>query len=229
VEEILRELKGDAIGGLVWREMKQDTRDSFGDDPQQHGGSALLAEIKDRWQEAGRKPRIILVGHSTGAVYICEFLKAAARELPADIKFDVAFLAPACTFDLLADTLTLAADRIVNFRSFGMTDAAEREDQMLGRVYPRSLLYFVSGLTEPEPDMPLVGMQRFHTGQTPFDMIRFPRIDLCLQRLKQFPDSWVWAPVDNGPGKSSLAVHHGDFDDDPTIQASLVPIIKYGF
>ena len=50
------------------------------------------------------------------------------------------------------------------FRMFTMTDDAERKDGLLPVVYPRSLLYFVSGLLETGPDGkgepgdPLVGL-----------------------------------------------------------------------
>ena len=168
VEEILARAYIDKIGGVVWQQMKKDTADSF-TDPATSAGAALLAEIASQ-QAAGNKKfkRIILVGHSTGAVFISNLIDASARLLP-DASFDVVLLAPAVTYKKLAATLNNHGARIHKIRRFGMRDEVEVEDVLVPIVYPRSLLYFVSGLlefsddepTERVADTPLVGMQRF--------------------------------------------------------------------
>jgi len=78
-----------------------------------------------------------------------------------EAEFDVIFLAPAVTYDQFDATLANHQSRIAHFRSFGMTDDWEIADRLLPVVYPRSLLYFVSGLLEETIDEPLVGMERF--------------------------------------------------------------------
>jgi hypothetical protein len=145
----------------------------------------LLNEI-DRIWKAGSRPRIVLVGHSAGTVYICNLLKKAAAILPAEIGFEVIFLAPACTFKLLDSALQEAGDRIRSFRSYGLKDAIERKDAIFPPLYLYSLLYFVSGLLEDEVDGPLVGMERFSSQTLNFDKASCPEIERVLQRLANF-------------------------------------------
>jgi hypothetical protein len=228
VEEVAREIKGDLIGGIVWKHMKKDTADSYSGAADTYGGSALLEEI-GKLHAAGSKPRIVLVGHSTGAVYICYLLQAAQKVLPSDVKFDVVFLAPACTFKLFDETLAAAGDRIGAFRSFGMEDEVEIADQFFPPLYLRSLLYFVSGLVEDEVDIPLIGMKRYHSGTAPFDATTFPYVDRVLTRLMTIPHAWLWSRSSGEPGLNTTSIHHGDFDNDENTLASVAYCIAKGF
>ena len=231
VEEILREFYLANAGKLVWDWMKQDTLDAFGPDPARHGGTAFLEQLKTHIG-ADPPPRIILVGHSTGAIYICHFLAQAAHRLPPAVQFEVIFLAPACDFKLWSDTLTLYGDRIRAFRLFGMADPLEATDRLvpLVLVYPRSLLYFVSGVLEDEADKPLVGMERYYSGRPPYDAQAYPEIENVRRFIATEPGRLVWAETDGGLGLASAAKKHGDFDDadGPTI-ASVQHIIREGF
>jgi hypothetical protein len=230
VEEILREFYLANAGKLVWDWMKGDTADAFGPDPQRYGGTAFLECLQQQWA-AGHRPRLILVGHSTGAVYICHLLKQAAATLPAEAQFEVIFLAPACDFRLLADTLSLYGERVKAFRLFGMQDSLEAQDNLVPplAIYPRSLLYFVSGVLEDEADKPIVGMQRFYSGQPPFDEAAYPEIEIVRRFLAATPGRTVWSEADGGTGLASAARSHGDFDDaDPVTLASLKYIIQEG-
>lgn len=227
VEEVLRAAYGDKVGSFIWDSMKKDTADAFvaGEET---GGYALLDELRRQAEQGRRFAKITLVGHSTGAIFICHFLAAAATQWPGQ-KFDVVFLAPAVTHELFAATLAEHRDLIGNFRMFGMRDAVERKDQMVKILYPRSLLYFVSGLLEPEVDIPLVGMQRYLNEQDVFTSADFPQVAAVAQFLGQVPDSKVWSVITAGPGTSSHAEAHGDFDNDQTTLDSVVHILRSGF
>lgn len=227
VEEVLRSLYIDKLGTLVWNQMKKDTADAFlpGEN---HGGTALLAELQKRALTGTPLPRITLIGHSTGAIYICNFLEAAAQMLP-DVRFDVVFLAPAVTYEKFGTTLAGHAERIGRFRLFGMTDAWESHDQLVPIVYLRSLLYFVSGLLEDNVDEPLVGMERFLREQDIFKPEEFPAIARSRVFYQQFPDSLVWSPDTVGRGTMSSSARHGDFDNDPATLESLQWLLKNGF
>ena len=230
VEEILREFYLANVGKLVWDVMKGDTADAFKPDPAQYGGTAFLQRLKAHW-EAGHRPRIVLIGHSTGAVYICHFLRQAALILPPEMRFEIVFLAPACDFDLLAAALNEAGERVQGFRSFGMADDLEARDRLvpLVPVYPRSLLYFVSGVLEDEPDKPLTGMERYYSGQAPYDAANYPEIERVRHFLAQFPARQVWSREDLGEGLRSTAAKHGAFDDeDEATLESVVHIIREG-
>jgi hypothetical protein len=228
VEEILRVAYGDLVGATIWNAMKKDTQDSFSQDPLSCGHT--LVEVLKELENSGNKLRqLTLVGHSTGAIYICHFLDAAkSAGLKTPIK--IVLLAPAVTHDLMATTLKSHQDtsRIRQFRLFGMRDDAECGDKLLGRLYTRSLLYFVSGLLEGsyvdnkwtgEIDMPIGGMQRYLNEEI-FRSDVFGSIKFVRDFLSSDSTRAVWSPSNRGPGLSSQSKAHGDFDnDDQTLES----------
>lgn len=231
VEELLREFYLANAGKRVWEVMKKDTRDAFGDNPERYGGSAFLERLKTHW-EGGRRPRILLVGHSAGSIYVCHFIKHAAAILPPEVKFEVAFLAPGVDFRLLADTLKDHDERIACFRLFAMQDELEIKDRLVPVVpiYPRSLLYFVSGVLEDEPNKPITGLQRFYSGVPPYDSSAYPEIEAVRSYIAADPNRAVWSVADRGSGLASSAKRHGDFDDkDEATMQSLHHILTAGF
>ena len=222
VEEVLRSLYLSSAGAVVWRQMKKDTANAFGPDPATYGGAALLDEIARLPPD--RNP--VLVGHSAGAIYICNLLRNSAS-LPAERRFDIVLLAPACDFELLAETLADYGDRIGRLRIFCMKDELERRDRMVPLLYPRSLLYFVSGLLEDEPDAPIVGMQRFHLPGGPSLDGRSSDIDRVRTFLAE-PERAVWSVASGGDGLASAAATHGAFDDDAETLSSVQHFIRQG-
>src|SRR4051794_4577116 len=224
VEELLRELYLTNAGGLVWNQMKKDTADAFQADAGLYGGTALLDGLASR--EPSATP--VLVGHSTGAVYICNLLAHADALLPAGRKFDVVLLAPACDFDLMDRTFADHGDRIGRLRIFCMKDEREQSDQLASIVYPRSLLYFVSGALEAKPDWPILGMQRFYSDGAPFGNGEFPEIKRVREAIAKKPNSEVWSLASDPGGLSSSAEHHGDFDNDDTTLESVKRFISEG-
>jgi len=230
VEELLRGLYLANAGGIVWGQMKTDTADAFGGDVAVHGGDAFLAALNQQLEPAA-PPRIVLVGHSAGAVFVSEFLAHADEVLPPEVVFDVVLQAPAATFAKFSETLTTHRQRIAGFRMFSMDDEREQADQLVPFLYPHSLLYFVSGVVEGDVDMPLLGMQRF------YDTADFPapeHADLRAPRqfLGEADDRTVWSvTADDAPaGHQSQARKHGAFDDeDPATLASVKHIIRNGF
>ncbi len=236
IEEILRDVFLGKAGRMIWKEMKDDTLDAFGSDAARFGGTAFLQELKKLEASGAAPQQIVLVGHSTGAVYICHFLKAASAQVPG-MKFRVIFLAPACDFALLRDTLQNYGAQIENLRVFGMQDSVETAEflleidelkslPLLQKLYPGSLLYFVSGVLEDKPDWPLVGMERYYSGAAPYDT---PEVLAVRQRLTATPNSFVWSVAGGGNGLSSGSKKHGDFDNDPATLQSLAHLLKNGF
>ncbi|MGA4843456.1 hypothetical protein [Streptomyces sp. G45] len=233
VEEILREFYLANVGAAVWDAMKRQTADTFtapGGEPR--AGRHFL----DRFGQllaSGARPRVTLVGHSAGAVFLGHLLNDLARRradaddpLPRDFRVsDVVLLAPACTADQLAPVVRRRAELFDRLRMFTLTDPAERADHLVPLLYPRSLLYFVSGVLERGPDgqsavTPLVGLQRWFQddkgGPDDRDLRAFLRADATRT---------VFSPVDGGPGLTSGARSHGTFDDDPEILASLTRML----
>jgi hypothetical protein len=228
VEEILRAFYLANAGKLVWDQMKKDTADAFGGDAELHGGTAFLSRLASRLDQGLRLPRVTLIGHSTGAVYICNFLKAADPVLPKDIAFDVVFLAPAVTCKTFAQTLSTCGHRICNLRTFAMADELERGDALFWKLYPRSLLYFVSGVLEDEADEPLVGMQRFFNAAAPFTPADHPEVIQVRDYLSAGKGRSIWSIANDGDGLRSDAKAHVAFDDEEQTIASLRWILEKG-
>ena len=230
VEEIFRTLYVANVGGLVWNQMKQDTRDAFGGDAQVHGGTSVLAALGDRI-DPQNPPRITLVGHSTGAVYISEFLDHAIDMLPDEVTFGIVLEAPASRFEVTAGSLENHASRISGFRMFTMTDEYEQADRLVPVLYPHSLLYFVSGVLEPDADTPLVGMHRFYD-VAQFPDADFPLISVVRSYLDESLDRVAWSVTPDGApdGRRSAATSHTEFDDeDESTIDSVKHILSRGF
>lgn len=221
VEEILRELYVEALGGTIWGEMKQDTRHAFGGNPLRHGGTAFVAQLQ-QWWKPGR--RLTLVGHSTGAIYIGHMLDQIDQALPKDRLVDVVFLAPACTFGFVHGQLAVWKRRVRNFRMFALRDTVERGYYEVPVVYPASLLYLVSGLfEESDGDTPLLGMERYHSGAAPYDGKE-------MREVVQWIDSRSnWSKPAGTAGWESAALKHGGFGEDPSTRASLRHLLAKGF
>ena len=172
VEEILRSLYTEAVGGWIWAGMKRNAQRMWaensglsGDD--QHAGRYFLERLAAH--QAAHSLTVDLVGHSAGSIAILEMMRARkAARLAVNIRHTF-FLAPACTSKRFYECISSGEDAWQTFRIFTMDDSFEKLDRLLGSFYPRSLLYFVSALTEDSTDEPILGMQRFLSGSEPFD------------------------------------------------------------
>ena len=223
VEEVLRAAYLDKVGEVVWRSMKKDTGDAFGDDPMSVG-AAVVGELAALAAAGKTFKRIVLVGHSTGAIYINHWIAYAAKALPGT-AFDIVLLAPANRFEGFEQVLLNHGASIRNFRMFAMTDGNESNDELVPIVYPRSLLYFVSGVLEGEPDVPIMGMQRFYK----FDGNDFPSVGRVRAWLEEGAGRRVWSIDETANGLGSKSLKHGDFDNDEVTVASIGFILKNGF
>ncbi len=228
VEELLRAFYLAKAGQVAWSAMKTDTSEAFGDDPAVFAGTALVRNLRDRY-EADPDSRTVLVGHSTGAVYICHLLANADAVLPAEAQLDVVLLAPACTSLLLERTLRQHGHRIGNLRIFTMSDELECQDRLVPFTYTRSLLYFISGVTEAQADTPIVGMQRFYNDKERFKEPAFADVVDVRNFLDEKAGRVAWSEVAGAAGLSTASHRHGDFDDDAATLASVVHVIANGF
>jgi hypothetical protein len=172
--------EGLGTGGHSWSYMKWTIDRSFeidgGSTPFPVGtsaGLALIDTIKSILREDQprfSRFRIVLVGHSTGAIYVTKFARRWNGRPPSlPSTFEMILLASALRYDDLETFLREdAAKSLVHFRAFNLSDELERNNVegpvpgLKRRAYPRSLLYAVSGIFEAEADTPLTGMQRFN-------------------------------------------------------------------
>ncbi|GHO96688.1 hypothetical protein KSF_067360 [Reticulibacter mediterranei] len=223
VEEILRAFYLASIGKHVWDHIKQEVTDAF--NQPDHGGSLFLKKLQAYYQD-GHHPQITLVGHSAGAIYVCQLLQQIKKILPEDVTFNVVSLAPACTYKLFADTLKACQERIAAIRIFAMDDQREQADVIVPNIYTRSLLYLVSGVFEEVADTPILGMERFFKTQALVN--RWSEIPQILEYLNTSQRNNVWSIVDGGDGLSSHAEHHGDFYRETFTLTSLEYILTNG-
>jgi hypothetical protein len=162
-------------------------------------------------------------------------------------EFDVILLAPANTFDFFSINYQR---RVRALRFFGLTDDAERADllmsadiagsghaNLLGHVYPRSLLYLVSGICETfeapaknalqemdATDMPILGRARFFEKTEVFNALEYPSVGYVRTLFtgasrfsRVLSPTSAEAPV----GFRSGARKHGNFPGDPATIESL--------
>jgi len=253
VEEVLRALYLANMGSSIWEEMKNETEDAFGADSNVYGGTAVIESLCALLKQ---KPAtvITLVGHSTGAIYIGNFLRhvdlALRSKGDAATTFDIILMAPANTMDFYA---TNYINRVRGVRIFQMQDATEQQDHLmskdvgpadpsiLGKVYPRSLLYLVSGICEyfegqggtgphalDGDDMPILGMDRYSAQTGIFDSADYPSVAQIRAQFTVAPPAAptkfvrVLSPTAETPddGYRSTALKHGNFPADrPTVNS----------
>mgnify|MGYP001569964457 CR=1 FL=1 len=228
IEEIFREFYIANIGAAVWGVMKTDTTDTFenfGGRPTR-GGWFFIQELGQLLKE-GHKLEVSVVGHSCGCVYALNLLRHLdwarrneAHPLPKDFKLkNLIFLAPACSFSQFDEALSLHRQSPLfdHFRLFALKDELESGYWEAPLVYPRSLLYLVSGVLEKDGetsayDLPLVGMERYFTAQ---GVYQEPEIERLRQFLSETANrrAEVWSEEDRGAGLASDAIRHSGFDE----------------
>jgi hypothetical protein len=233
LEEVMREYYVSNAGKFLWDGMKQATVDAFSPDPAVYGGTAFLEALRDLDAKGKLPKRLILVGHSAGAIYIANLLQRAQTSLPPHIQFDLIFIAPAVTFQLLNQTLSACPTRVRRLRIFGMDDQREIANALVPAVpflYPASLLYFVSGVLEDEADKPLLGMQRFYSGVPPYDASGTPDV-IAVTHLPELlkPYAEDWALSSSGPGCNTDMAAHGGLQQAPALMSSVQYIVQQGF
>lgn len=242
VEEVLRAFYLANAGGALWQAMKQETLDTFAAGHTDRGGDLVLDRLATAYAD-GAAIKTTLVGHSTGGVFIDNLLTAVARShqegtrpWPENSQFQVCYLAPACTTQHFAQTLDAASDLIGRFRMFTMTDDAEQADRLAGAVYPRSLLYLVSGMLERDRGAsavaPVLGLSRYLASQglerlLASELATTSRLD-AIRKYSSQMGRVVLSPtaLDASEGAKSSAISHGAFDDDELVRASLAQLIQ---
>ncbi len=247
VEEILRELYLANVGSEIWHQMKKETLDTFQSVEGEDRGGRLFVDLLGEKLKAGSRPEITLVGHSTGAVFILNLLKEVERcrndiehPWPQDVKFEnVIFLAPACDFQQMNMSISNHRGSFKHFRMFAMDDEHEKNDQLVPVLYPRSLLYFVSGVVERNNegenafDHPIVGMERYYADTDVYTDSVFDNVRTFMDETETHTVWSVCTGQDDGLNADSTS--HTGFDDfkkdEPNKFSTLNSVrhmIKYG-
>ena len=219
VEETLRAASLDGIGKFLWDAMKEKAAAMWLPNPavlpalfaDAHPATYFLDQLASCAQ-ANPALRIDLVGHSAGSIVICELLKSAAQRHPALCFGRIALLAPAARIDIFVREIISHPERFEQLRIYTMQDAVERQDAIAGKLYPLSLLYFVSGALEDPSATPISGLERSLTGLGPNSQGEA----LVAHNYLYTPDQnrlvLSITPAAAQPGLRANAMHHGEFD-----------------
>jgi hypothetical protein len=223
VEELLRAAYLSEIGAFAWSSMKDKAKRMWIDDGVKPDGNGHIGGYLLRRLELSKMEHpdltIDLVGHSAGSVAICAMLEAIKAQGRKVKVRNVIFLAPAVRLDVFREAVT-SPQPFERFRLFTMNDECEKADRLVGAVYPRSLLFLVSGLFEDKPGVPLAGLARHIIARTvsageEYDGVR--RWLATENRIILSP-----SPANAGEGLRSQATRHGDFDNDAATLSSLL-------
>lgn len=228
VEEVLREIYVADLGSWVWGNMKQKAADMWkqsdfqGDYRNWPVGAYFIKKLTEYQQIAGTQLTIDLIGHSAGSIVICELMRTLTHNV-SPLRFrHILLMAPACRCDLFDETILADTNRFTAFRCFTMKDELEKKDHLVKFLYPRSLLYLISGILEQESDACILGLQRHITGAQPYTGDMFKRVIHFLTPAGNI----VYAVTDAQAldGLRSGAITHGGFDDE---KESTVDSIMY--
>jgi pimeloyl-ACP methyl ester carboxylesterase len=182
-------------GTLLWEEMKRDAHDAFA---KEGAGTDALERFISNFVKSKRPVKIHLVGHSTGAIVIAHMLQTLKRR---NIVFNsCTLLAPASSVDLYHKSYLPVLQKKTKLKLkelsiYNLKDSLEQDDNV-GMVYRKSLLYLVSNAFEHTPKKPLLGMENF--------------VDQ-VQSVSSLP-KFIYS---NGTeGQRTRSTSHGGFDND---------------
>ena len=232
VDDTLELLARGLTGKASWDEMKENALAACGP-----GGGALLA-LEQLAQLAGRMDlRLHVAGHSAGAIFqapLVRLLTAPAGRIASGwLQGRTGFGLPVQTCTLWAPAATTALFKqaylpavqdgtIGRLALFALTDKAEQDDHV-GRIYNKSLLYLVSRAFEERafgPGTPLAGMEKGLAGDAELTaLFTGGAADLVFS-----PNS-----EPEGSIRASRSAAHGAFDDDAaTVRALVRRILESG-
>lgn len=230
VEESLHQLGMAPVGREVWSAMKNKSNKMWtkSDSGTQYPGYDFFQALN---QVAETKPnlKIDLIGHSAGAVAICNLLKAISDNNFNHLTIrNIIFLAPAVTMELFKSEMIDNSDRFDSLSIFTMRNKLELADTLVGDyafIYPSSLLYFISGVLEEKVDTSLVGMHRFYGGTGQLRQLSEDE----KETIKYIKGADVKLALSKSTGKVGLetqAIDHGAFDEDKYTRLSIQHILR---
>jgi hypothetical protein len=201
-------------GRALWREMKRGARLPF--EPERAGRQVLKIFLKELARDKNSKLKIHLVGHSTGGILLAHLLTAMADLAPTMRISSCSLLAPACTCDLFTShylpRLQVNAEEfgIDNMQLFNLKDSLEQDDQV-GEVYRKSLLYLVSQGFEEEIPEEILGMEKYA------ENLNLDNIDPA--------DRFTIHYSSGQSGSATASTTHGGFDNDVDTMNSILRTI----
>ena len=211
---------GKIAGSRAWRNMKQDCRAAFGDDPNFRGGIEGLKPLLAGLNAAAKRPRLHLVGHSAGSILLGRLLSALKEFDTKHLDLgSIHLMAPACTTEFFLQHFSPyltdkgAMKLLDKVYLYNLTDTHEREDTVSTPRFPflsygKSLLYLVSRAYEEGVNMPLAGMEHYVAA-----MPQSAKLDIAYARR---------------PPVVTESKTHGGFDNDAKTLTTIMTRIAGG-
>lgn len=182
-------------GHAIWNEMIDDAELAFG--RATNAGSLSIRYLRDalRAVPAARRPRLHIMGHSAGSIWMGNLLKRwkALRGGPIET---MQLFAPACTMAFYREYLesALGANGVRHLTHYLLDDEAEKDDSV-AFIYGKSLLYLVSNAYQSKREVvPIMGMEKYWQDYTHDRVTTF--------NTRDHPDR-------------TRSTTHGGFDNDP--------------
>ena len=182
-------------GHAIWKEMTSDAAWAFARSGS--AGTQTLKYLRDslRAVPAARRPRLHVMGHSAGSIWMGNLLRRWKAMGGGPIE-TMQLFAPACTMEFYDEYLenALGANGVRHFTHYLLDDATEQDDSV-AYIYGKSLLYLVSRAYQSKSDViPIMGMEKFWQDR--------PHARVTTFNTRDNPDR-------------TRSTSHGGFDNDP--------------
>ena len=258
IEEVCIHYRIAYIGANIWDSMKSQAKVMWKSNSglkgiDQYAGRYFLDRLNEHCLENNLE--IHVVGHSAGAIAVCEWLLAITKESDNYVKFkfnNIIFLAPACRCDLfnsaiidIHDSSHYSRKFYHRFRMFTMDDEHESHDNLikipiLKYIYPRSLLYLISGILEFKKvkkkkrvafDAFIGGLERHITLRSAYKKKKLLRKVAKFLELNNSEEIRLVTSPSNYdsskyPDRQTTATHHGGFAKNCEVVSSIKSLIK---
>jgi len=210
-------------GTAMWNEMKDNAR--LASESAKGAMKIIAAEVNNAMKGltvADRKQyELHVVAHSAGSIFIAFALRHLIT-LGLDFK-SLQFLAPAIRVDLFKKLLlpSIKNNQCPVPTLYVLSETGERDDDVgPWGAYGKSLLYLVSNAFEGRREVPLLGMQKFVSGDDSDGAVDAQVSTLFKKRSNGLPtlivagERYKDANGHELPGSRSESDSHGGFDND---------------
>jgi hypothetical protein len=153
-DPVLEKTVGRGAAKPLWSEMKENAALAA---EQTRGGDLLTNAIRSLAGSWGADFELHLVGHSAGSIMLGRLLGNMARKNMLGVVKSCHLYAPACTVAFANKEYGAYPGVMENLYIDVLSDKRELGDNV-GRIYQKSLLYFVSNALEADARTPILGM-----------------------------------------------------------------------
>lgn len=214
-EEAIREF---FLVKTIWSEIKERSRAQFSS---RNGAGQKIASAIAAKAASDPSWTLVITAHSAGAILAVNLLDALSDRGPQHPFCNLILIAPAATAQRAKESGE-ALERVVkSIQLVNLSDEAERGDQVKRLLYPRSILYLVSGALEGGSDVPLVGMERFFNEEILPDRLLNSEANNHVDWMRDRFSPTAFITGDTFPGgHKHIGKIHG-IDSDPSVLKAL--------